>query len=407
MALQGAPALTEHRSATYVAIQLVLLGLGAVVLFTRWRETRGLLKEVNRPLLAFLALVPVSTLWSIDVPGTLGHFISLLCFVLFLAATCLIGWHPQRFQNVVRPVVTLLLLGSIALYAVYPDNAIEHAEGYAHAWHGLTARPGTFGSLASVAALFWMHAILVRQGRLWVNLAGAGLSVACVLLSHSSTQLQSTVFSFVVLMMLLHAPPKLRRATLYVGGLFALLNVLPYLPAFLEPAEIDPKFSESSSRLEIWSIIQQQIQSHPWLGCGYGAYWNGPSPDAPSHIFLTRMYFYPGEAHDGNLEITNDLGLVGLLLLSAYLIVFVRQALALMRTDRAQGALYVSLFLQQAIENLSESHWLQINSPNLFMIMILGTFALAREAQVRSALAAPAAESAAPVPPNRSLPPVS
>ena len=77
------------------------------------------------------------------------------------------------------------------------------------------------------------------------------------------------------------------------------------------------------------------------------------------------------------LEILNDLGWVGLLCLIAYIVVHVWQSVQLMDIERAQGALYLGLFFQQAITNLSETHWFSVLSID-FVIMTLATVALAR-----------------------------
>jgi O-antigen ligase len=155
--------------------------------------------------------------------------------------------------------------------------------------------------------------------------------------------------------------------------------LVPGLSLLLEPiAAITGKDTTFSNRSTIWEIIKEHIQLHPFLGTGYGAYWVGPVPSSPSYTFLGRMFFYPSESHNGYLEIVNDLGFVGMIVLFGYLIVYVRQSLQLMRFDRAQGALFLSLFFEQAIMNLSESTWLVVNSAFLFTIMTLATFALAR-----------------------------
>ena len=89
------------------------------------------------------------------------------------------------------------------------------------------------------------------------------------------------------------------------------------------------------------------------------------------------MYFYPGSAHNGYLEVVNDLGVVGLACLIGYLITYVRQALGLLTIDRTQATLYLCLFVQQGLTNLSESHWLSVMSVN-FVIMTLATTCIAR-----------------------------
>jgi exopolysaccharide production protein ExoQ len=135
----------------------------------------------------------------------------------------------------------------------------------------------------------------------------------------------------------------------------------------------------SSGRAEIWAVLSDHIRYHPFLGTGYGAYWTaGPVAGTESYAFMWRMNsFYPGTAHNGYLDIVNDLGLAGLVLLLAYIVTHVRQSLQLMGVDRHQGALYLALFFQQAIANLSETHWFSVRSVD-FVIMTLATMALAR-----------------------------
>jgi O-antigen ligase len=90
------------------------------------------------------------------------------------------------------------------------------------------------------------------------------------------------------------------------------------------------------------------------------------------------MYFWPSEAHNGYLDIVNDLGFVGLLCLLAYLMVYVRQSLQLFKIDRPQSALYLALFFQQAMTNLSESCWFSPMGILPIVMMTLATCTLAR-----------------------------
>lgn len=69
--------------------------------------------------------------------------------------------------------------------------------------------------------------------------------------------------------------------------------------------------------------------------------------------------------------------MLGLACLVGYLIYYLRDSLRLLMVDRAQGTLFLALFLQQAFANLSESHWFQVTSFN-FVVMTLATFCLAR-----------------------------
>ena len=115
------------------------------------------------------------------------------------------------------------------------------------------------------------------------------------------------------------------------------------------------------------------------LGSGFAAYWTPEHPPGKeSYLVLLRMDgFYPGSSHNGYLEVINDLGWVGMLFFLGYVITYIRQSLQLNAFDPNQGMLYLALFFQQAITNLSESHWFTVTSVD-FVIMTCATISIAR-----------------------------
>jgi exopolysaccharide production protein ExoQ len=379
------------------ALKLLILALATVTVFKKLRDTRLTLKHTNRFFVALVVLMPLSALWSIDRSATIARFVTVFTLVQVCMAFAIAGPDPQRFQNVVRPVFTLLLAGSLIFGLVAPDLAITKGEGtLRNAWHGLTGQKNQFGQLASIGTIFWLHAWVSREAGAARALAGAAICGVCVFLSHSSTSLLATVFVFFFMLLTLRAPPSLRRFMPYLAGVYtaliltyaiAILKLLPGLDVLLTPiTALTGKDMTFSNRSEIWIIIKENIQRHPYLGSGYGAYWTGPVPTSPSYEFLGRMYFYPFEAHNGYLEIVNDFGYLGLVCLLGFLIVYVRQSLRLVKLDRPQGILLLCLFFQQAIMNLSESTWFQANAGFTFMLLALATLCLARslrEAQQR------------------------
>jgi O-antigen ligase len=170
----------------------------------------------------------------------------------------------------------------------------------------------------------------------------------------------------------------------YIVGIFtvvaltyavAVLNIVPGLGILLKPFTlISGKDFTFSNRVLIWDIVKEHIKLSPILGSGYGAYWVGAVPTSPSYVFLSRMYIYPTQSHNGFLEITNDLGFVGLFCLLAYLIAYIRQSLLLMRFDRPQAALYIAVMFQQVFINLSEACWFTARSfsSNVLILVTLG-----------------------------------
>lgn len=372
---------------------LALLALGTLILLWRagfaWlllRKSSGLLPGL---LLAFVLLTAASVGWSIEPAVTARRLIRVLTIVVDASALVLIGWHVARFQNLLRPVISLVLLGSIAFGLGWPQLAIhqDSSAELAGAWRGLANHKNGFGDIACIGLILWCHAWLARESSALMALLGGGLALTCLLLSRSSTSLLATVMALTWLVLLMRSPPGLRRyaphlivvfvALLLVYSL-ALLGLVPGLGLLLSPiSALTGKDMSLTGRTDIWQLVSEHIHLQPWLGSGYGAYWTGPVIGTPSYAFIERMAFYPGSAHNGYLEILNDLGVLGLLLLFAYLLSYLKQSLHLLVLDRPQGALYLALFMQQAITNLSESRWLNALSVD-FAIMCLATAGMAR-----------------------------
>lgn len=369
-------------------IKLTLLVLSAIIVVRNWSAMVMLTKQINRFFIAFLAIVPVSILWSISPDDTIARFVTIVSILIVWCAVCVASWEPLRFQHLLRPLLTFLILGSM-VFAWSSPLAIEVGEGtLKDAWRGLAYQKNGFGTLASIAFIFWVHAWLARQANIFLSIFLAGCSAYCVFMSRSSTALLSTLFVFVFMLLLLRAPTAFRRSMPYFVAGFAtvvvtyaviILRVVPGLDILLTPVmAITGKDMTFSNRAAIWDVIKEHIQFSPLFGSGYGAYWIGAIPSSPSYVFLGRLYFYPNQAHNGYLEMMNDLGYVGLIILLGYLIWYLRQALYLWRFDRYQAALYMAIFFQQAIMNLSESLWLDINAGFAFTLMTFATVALAR-----------------------------
>lgn len=390
-------------------IKLVLLTLGVLVVGSRWPVARRVLATLNRPLLGFMALACASLAWSIDAPVTATRLVALASMVMVCLAFGVGAWQPRRFQAVLRPAITLILLASLIVGVFDPTLVKELGDTISlkDAWRGLTSQKNVFGELSSFGVIFWLHAWLARQVHWSRGLAGVAIGATCLILSRSSTSLFCTTFAVLFLLILMRSGPAMRRYLPYIVLLFtvacvsyglAVMNVVPGLERIL----IDPLVSLTgknltfSGRTEIWQLIRENIARHPYLGSGFGAYWGaGPVPSSPSYVFVQRMWgFWPTEAHNGYYDMRNDLGIVGVLCLLGYLLAYLRQCLRLMRTDRAQAVLFLALLFQQLLINLTESTWLDLDN-FCFTVMTVATVMLAR-ALLEQAAVTPRSGAAVP-----------
>ena len=356
-----------------------------------WRSSLAwlLVRQLNPFLTLFVLLAALSVAWSIDPGVTTRRMVRVLTIWLDALALGLVAWRPQRLQTVLRPILTLVLIGSVVFVLVSPELSVEQSSQaeLVGAWKGLATQKNGLGSIAGITLLLWIHAWLANESRRIVVIPGAVLAAICLAGSRSSTSLMATLFAVFFLFLLLRSPVWLRRYMRYVVGIFliallvyslTILQLIPGLDILLRPiTALTGKDLTFSGRTAIWQVIIEHIRQNPFWGSGYGAYWTGAVPSSPSYEMVRRLYFYPTEAHSGYLDIINDLGVLGGIVLIGYLIAYVRQALRLFSIDRVQGALYLCIFFEQAIANLSESRWLNVLCIE-FVVMTLCTVAIAR-----------------------------
>jgi O-antigen ligase len=255
-----------------------------------------------------------------------------------------------------------------------------------NAWHGITHSKNEFGMLSSMATIICFNRCLAREGRTLWALAGSIIAFTCLVLSRSNTSMFATMVGVLAMVLLMRVPPIRKKYFTYVVIGFASMivlyelviqNVLPGVNTLLAPiVQLTGKDTTFSARTYIWDVVKAHIQGAPYLGTGYGAYWLGPYPSSPSYSFVPMMNFYPTEAHNGYLDIVNDLGYVGLACLLAFLFFYLRQSLRLMRFDPNQSALYLAILFQEMVINMSESEWL--SRSDTFAVLILASICLSR-----------------------------
>jgi O-antigen ligase len=74
-----------------------------------------------------------------------------------------------------------------------------------------------------------------------------------------------------------------------------------------------------TGRIDIWSFLLEEIQKHLAHGSGFGGYWVSSNPLLED--FLEEYFWVPNQGHSGYLDILNETGIVGILLL-IFMVVF-------------------------------------------------------------------------------------
>jgi exopolysaccharide production protein ExoQ len=395
----GSPMPTEGDPLTQFTWIFLMLG-GLYLLMRNRSRALLLLKHFNPYILAFLALASLSVLWSIEPDVTVRRVYRFVTVLVVCTAFAVQGWHRHRYQDVTRPLLTSILIASLIFVLAAPQYAIQAQQLFElkGAWRGITEGKNVLGPLASDAAILWLHAWLSKQSKPLAAASGLFLSLFILVKTRSDDSILATAFGVPFILLLLRPAGALRRYMPYIVGVFAasiavyalaVLNLIPGSATLLSPISLlTGKSLTFSNRTAIWAVLEAHIRQHPLLGTGYAAYWYDV-PGSPSQEMVRYLYFYPTEGHNGYLDVINDTGYVGFCLLIAYFISYFRQSFYLMRQDKHQAGLYLTLIFTAFLSDLSESHWFNVLQVG-FLIMTLTTVAVSKsymEARAGSAAA--------------------
>lgn len=123
-------------------------------------------------------------------------------------------------------------------------------------------------------------------------------------------------------------------------------TVTPFIGGLVlfDPSAVLGRDESLTGRSNIWANLVPYAIQKPILGYGYGGFW--------TNLMIEK---YVGPAHNGYLQVILDTGLVGLLILSIFLISNCRKARELMGRDLDMGIFWFCIIFIAVIRNISES----------------------------------------------------
>lgn len=328
-----------------VATLLLAPALGCVLLAPRAVLMRA---RVSIPILAVLTWMALSWVWSASRAET--AFELRVGLPLLLAAMVVTGILSTRdLVQAALAAVRLVVLIAIVALVVDPASRSETNPG----WHGSFLHKNTM-------AVFMVFALATTLGldrgwRRWLTALTTGVLIVG---SQSATGLSGALVVLAVYTWL-HlfrraSGPGSSTATaaatiglVVVGAAGVLANLSSVFGAYGKDVTL-------TGRTTIWSAVIGAIESRPLTGYGLGAVLRVNDPSPITLELWEEIGDQAAHAHNGVLDLTAQLGFVGMVL---YLVVFVTTlamavALVRRRPDMATWALLV--MAGQAVMSLSE-----------------------------------------------------
>jgi exopolysaccharide production protein ExoQ len=287
---------------------------------------RRLARVVAVLLMAYLVWALASLTWSVDLNLSIRRYVQLVCIVIGCVGLGA-GFYaqlPDGELQFAKHVVWAGLLGVLFMWLAVLKSG--NLDVFDPAWAakdvGVGTRIGYPIAYAIIAAVYLGRANVLRGWRLPMVLAVLVLSllaqkarftIAFGLLAAALLMLTSMRWSWRWAAVLMIA-----GATIWVVAAVVALDgsqpLEPVAGGLYTYATLDTPTDNTATltgRISLWDELLLYLQDRPWLGYGFGAFWN---PEFMARIWAV-VPWQPPVAHDGFLDELLGTGLIGLVLM--------------------------------------------------------------------------------------------
>lgn len=360
------------------------LQFGSVFLIGAWQAWRNRywtmqhIRHLNPMLMLLILYCAASILWSPYPLVTLKRVVQLGGLVLVgIAISAPIGGKHQLIRTLLGTLMMLMAI-SFVVSLVIPRIGVDYELG--GAWRGILTQKNTLGAISGLCVVFWIKESFGNAFPRALCLFGILFSLFMLVMAKSSTAILVATLGTAIYLLVrrryLTGQFDGRRLTLTLV-VIALLGLhmfyvsegrLPEWRELFAPfGMIFNKSTDLTGRTDIWRLVLLEVQQHPVFGIGYGAFWLGEG--SPSQMIIDALHWIPLQAHNGYLDILNELGIVGVSLMAGVFVFHIATLVKLTRIDREEAAIHWAMLILILISNLSESEMFRgVLFQNIFFI---------------------------------------
>ncbi|GJD75745.1 O-antigen ligase family protein [Methylobacterium goesingense] len=293
---------------------------GVVVLRGLWRDG---LEPRFALLIPFALYVLASATWAYQ-PAQAFVFCVMLVANIVVADALATQVHPDVLLGALARVVVPSIAFSLILLAIIPElvttdperpgllTAGEFSGVFSHKIH-----MGINAASAFLVLLFQPRSFAKSPVWRWIGLA---LCAIALVLANSASAILALAVS-VMMIATARAAPRLRGVVFSVVGMATLL--ISVLLPHIDVGGITELFGRSSNltgRGDFWALAPGYIAKHPWVGYGYGGFFQRDPYSQVWDLWSYFEFFFTPNFHNSALDVLIVLGYLGL---AAYIVILV------------------------------------------------------------------------------------
>jgi O-antigen ligase len=328
--------------------------LSLISLFVRRLDAIAIIKK-EKLFTIFLIWCLISTIWSYSPIDTAKRFFRTLTVFAVTLSLLVHTTSTKEILNFIKPVLYLYVFLSIVACITIPG-----AKDYQfHTWRGFEDSKNVLGGVAVVCILLSFFIYKMESGGAKF-IASIAVLFSLALLFGSRSMSSIMTFFVIVLSASLSSSDELFKplglGRTFSAIIFLFVIVIGLIVFFVYPEMIaiiteavgkDPSFT---GRTDIWTAMLISISHHPFLGTGYRAFWSVTPPSSYLNHMYSLFIWKPNEAHNGFIDIANEVGIIGL---TIFLVLIIRYFLSMRQLDSPNP--WKWLIIAPLIVNLQES----------------------------------------------------
>ncbi|SBS75861.1 membrane hypothetical protein [uncultured Mycobacterium sp.] len=296
-----------------IALLIQLIAIALLVSPSHLHKTLDALRR-NRILLLALGVILMSTFWSNDPELTLRRALAL---VGTTAVGILIYIDAGDILKFFGVNLALFVVGSVFVALAFPALG-THTEGiHVGSWRGLL---GFKNQAAWVTVLFLIVWIGMRKRAGLRAVTYPLLAVAFLLLFNTRSATGFAAFAAGIAALcglsFYRQAHAVRPLLLVAFGIFALLIAADFDALYTQGLETLGRDDSLTGRTLLWTALQPLIESRPWFGNGYLAFWDHASDYFGDSSWMGELV----HAHNAYIDILLDVGVVGLITQLSFLL---------------------------------------------------------------------------------------
>ncbi|MFD1107068.1 O-antigen ligase family protein [Sphingobium olei] len=329
-------------------LSMIIL-LGWCVLSLGWAAAPGV--SLRRLILTFLVI------WSIfRAVDALGYrqFLKILCYC------CIAMLIANYLAVLLKPVAAIHL------------SADSNDPSLLGAWRGIVPHKNITGPVCALTLFLLVFGI--GEMPLVVRLGLIAADIFFLIQTNSKTSMALSLTAILGGYIVKNYHPRVRLLVVpgaIVAGCVLAYVIDTYLPSYL--SYLGSSQDAFTGRIQIWRILVDYIQDHLMLGAGFASFWAVGDSGPLSHYTSQRwILLQVAEGHNGYLDITAQLGLIGLGLsvLAIFVVPLAKLIFEADLPDRYRALMFAILFFSIG-HNVTESSIMATDQFMQFVLMLV------------------------------------